>query len=101
VGFVVIATWIAKPGYEDAVAKEIQGLIQPSRAEAGCLCYEAHRSLSDPRTFVLYERYVDEATYAAHTDSPHFKAHALQAGIPLLESRHRQFLASINAADER
>lgn len=88
--FVVIARWVAQPGEEGTVAAAIDALIEPSRAEPGNLAYEPHRDPSDPRTFLLYERYVDEAAYRAHGESPHFRRAAEQA-LPLLAARERSF----------
>ena len=94
--YVVIARWTAKEGSEDAVAAAIGKLVDPSRAEAGCLQYRAHRSTSERRTFLLYEEYVDEASYGLHAESEHFKRHALGEGIPLLESREREFFVPLD-----
>lgn len=89
--YVVLATWIARPGEEAAVAAAIDALIEPSRAEPGNLVYQPHRDPSDPRRFVLYEQYVDEAAYRAHGESEHFRRHALDDAIPRLEARERSF----------
>jgi quinol monooxygenase YgiN len=89
--YVATAKWTARAGNEEAVAAAIGKLVEPSCAEPGCLIYRAHRSLSDPRVFLLYESYADESAYEAHTQSGHFKLHALGEGIPLLESREREF----------
>jgi quinol monooxygenase YgiN len=89
--YVVTAKWIARDGSEEAVGAAIRKLIEPSRSERGCLAYHAHRSVSDGRVFLLYEVYVDEAAYRAHAESAHFKRFGLEEGIPLLESREREF----------
>jgi quinol monooxygenase YgiN len=89
--YVVIAKWVARPGEEDGVAEAISKLIEPSRAEAGCLVYLPHRDLEDPRVFLLYEEYSDRAGYDAHAASEHFRRHAIEEGIPLLEARERSF----------
>lgn len=89
--YVVLARWIAKPGEEAAVAAAIDALIDPSRAEPGTLVYQPHRDPSDPRVFMLYEQYVDEAAYRAHGDSEHFRRHAVEDAIPRLEARERAF----------
>lgn len=99
--YVVIAKWIAKVGNEDAVAAAIGKLIEPSRAEPGCVEYRANRSVSDGRVFLLYEAYIDEAAYRAHTESQHFARHAGGEGIPLLEAREREFYVSIEADRRR
>ena len=99
--YVVIAKWIAKVGNEDAVAVAIGKLIEPSRAEPGCVEYRASRNLSDGRVFLLYEEYIDEAAYRAHTESQHFARHAAGEGIPLLEAREREFYVSVEADRRR
>lgn len=46
---VLMATWRAKPGNEQRCA-EILDLMTPlTRAEPGCLLYQAHRSPDDSR----------------------------------------------------
>jgi quinol monooxygenase YgiN len=98
VTYTLIATWIAKPGSEEAVASAILKLIEPSRAERGCLEYRANRSLSDSRRFVLYEEYADESAYHAHIESDHFRQHAQEEAIPLLDARERTFCAPLDEA---
>jgi quinol monooxygenase YgiN len=89
--FVVIARWTAREGEEDAVAAAIEALVEPSRAEPGMLLYQPHRDPADPRVFLLYEQYVDEAAYKAHGESEHFQRYGFGEGIPRLESRERSF----------
>jgi quinol monooxygenase YgiN len=89
--YVVLARWVAKAGEEDAVAAAIDALIEPSRAEPANLVYEAHRDPSDPRVFMLYEQYVDEAGYRAHGESEHFKRHGHGNALPRLADRERSF----------
>jgi quinol monooxygenase YgiN len=97
VTYVVIARWTAKSGNEEAVAASLEQLARISRQESGCMKYLVNRSLDDPRVFLLYEEYVDEDAYKAHTASEHFARHALGEGIPLLESREREFFAAFAA----
>jgi quinol monooxygenase YgiN len=98
VTYVVVARWVAETGNEEGVAASIKKLIGPSRNEPGCLQYLANRSLTDSRVFLLYEEYLDEAAYTAHVDSDHFVRYALGEGIPLLESREREFYATLDAS---
>jgi hypothetical protein len=37
----------AKPGQEDAVREVLVALVEPTRKEPGCLCYNLHQSKSD------------------------------------------------------
>jgi quinol monooxygenase YgiN len=89
--YVVLAKWIAQPGEEEAVAAAIEALVEPSRAEPGNLVYQPHRDPSDPRVFLMYEQYTDEAAYQAHGASAHFRRHGLANAIPRLEARERSF----------
>jgi quinol monooxygenase YgiN len=93
--YVVIARWTAAVGQENAVASALRNLIQPSRAEPGNLSYVVHRDLADRRCFVIYESYVDEAAYAAHAESEHFRRWGKEDGIPRLASREREFLSEL------
>jgi quinol monooxygenase YgiN len=98
--YVVVALWKAKEGQEDTIARVIEKMTPLSRQEPGVLQYQAHRSLSDPRLFFLYEQYVDEAAYQAHMESPHAKQYAWSEGIPNLESRERFFYEIFNPSFE-
>ncbi|MFZ0090877.1 MAG: putative quinol monooxygenase [Solirubrobacteraceae bacterium] len=89
--YVVLARWIARPGEADAVARAIDALIEPSRAEPGNLVYQPHRDPADPHVFLLYEQYTDAAAYQAHGASEHFQRHAVRDAIPRLEARERSF----------
>ena len=61
--FVVAAIWKAKEGEEKRVEETIVKMTPLSRAEEGNLFYQAQVNPEDPRTFFLYEQYVDEAAY--------------------------------------
>ena len=95
--YVVSALWRAKEGCEGRIAEIIGALLEPSRAERGCLFYQPHLSPEDPQLFYLYEQYVDEAGYEAHMDSEHFTRLVKEEAIPrLLESRERAFYVTLD-----
>lgn len=53
--------------------------------EEGTLAYVAHQRKDDPTTFIFYEKYADDAAFAAHGEN--LKAHgqgfaAILAGAP-------------------
>jgi quinol monooxygenase YgiN len=89
--FVVAATWVARPGEEEAVESALRQLAPRSRAEPGLCFYQVHRDPDNPRVFFLYEQYVDRSAYDAHTTSPHFAQFARDEAIPRLETRERRF----------
>ena len=89
--FVVVALWRAKKGQEETIARVIEKMTPLSKQEPGCLFYQAHRSKDDPQLFFLYEQYINEAGYEAHTVTPHFEQYVRGEAIPNLESRERAF----------
>lgn len=84
---VLLALWKAHEGKEQVVRDVIATMTPLSRAEPGCLHYQAHVAADDPRQFFLYEQYADAAAIEAHRATPHFKQHVLGTAIPALEAR--------------
>ena len=70
---------------------EREALVEPSRAEEGVLVYIPNRDPEDSTKFFIYEQYVDEAAYTAHTETEHFKKHGFGDAIPRLQERKREF----------
>lgn len=64
----------AKPGQEPRLRQELQRLVAPTRAEAGCIDYELHQSQTDPALFALYENWVSQAALDEHFQTPYLKA---------------------------
>jgi quinol monooxygenase YgiN len=93
--YVVAATWRAKQGEENRISGIIEAMTRPSRAEDGCLLYQGHRSLEQPDSFFLYEAYVDEDAYNAHTQTPHFTELVVGDAIPHLVARERAFYETL------
>ena len=94
--YVLIARWTAVPGNEERVERTLLALAAATRGEPGCRAYRPTRSVDDPRAFLIYEEYDDEAALAAHTASAHFRRYVLEEGIPLLESRERSFFSTLD-----
>ena len=62
------------------MAELLRQLMPLSRAEPGCLQYDAHRDPDDPNAFFLFERYVDQEAFDAHAASAHFQELVLGRG---------------------
>lgn len=62
-------------------------MTPPSRAEAGNLVYQALTDPGDPRTFTIYEQYVDEEAFEAHRASEHFQQIVVGEVLDLLVER--------------
>ncbi|MGH8934376.1 MAG: putative quinol monooxygenase [Egibacteraceae bacterium] len=92
---VVIARYRAEEGADDKVAAALREYTPLTRAEPGCLAFAASQSREDPRDFVLYERYLDQAAFDAHASSPHYESIARDRIRPLLDHREVVFLDPI------
>lgn len=83
---VLVVTWIAKAGHEKEVASVFQKLTEESRKEPGCIMYLVHQHKTDPRRFLVYEQYKDDAGLEAHRAAPHFLQYAKKE-LPRLGER--------------
>jgi quinol monooxygenase YgiN len=92
---VLAVTWVAREGESDAVAELLRRMAPLSRAEPGCLQYDAHRDRDEPNTFFLFERYADQEAFDAHSASEHFRELVLGEAVPRLASRQRTVLTPL------
>lgn len=76
---VLVVTWQAHSGHENEVAEIFRKLQDASRQEPGCIGYTVHRHNTDPRRFLIYEQYRDEAALEAHRSALHFQEYAVKA----------------------
>lgn len=83
----VIAHYRARPETADEVRALLVRHSRASVAEAGCIEFFAYQDSEDPARFALYETYEDEAAFAAHRSSDHFRVNVEQTLIPMLEER--------------
>lgn len=67
----VIATIKAKAGMEDEVRRELLGLIDTTRKEAGCLNYDLHVSAEAPGVFLFHENWESKKHLDEHLARPH------------------------------
>ena len=86
-----VVTYVAKEGREAAFEERLREMVRLTRQEPGCLTYIPQRSREQPRTYLLYERYVDQAAMDAHRDSDYFKRYVLGEYNDLLESRSSEY----------
>jgi quinol monooxygenase YgiN len=100
VTYVVTATWYAKEGEEERVAELLATNAALSELEPGCRMFIGHRSVDDPRMFLLYEQYDDEAAFKAHTETAHFRDLVLGDVVPRLERRERAFYTPIDTTSD-
>ena len=88
-GLVVTAFWEAKEGEADAVAAIAREFLPQAQKEPGVRAFQIHQSLTEPAKFFFYEVFKDEAAFADHQQTEHFKALILGQAIPKLAKRER------------
>ncbi len=70
----VVAEITAAPGKEAELREALLGLIEPTRAEDGCVQYDLHESTGTPGQFVFYENWTSLEHLERHLASPHLEA---------------------------
>jgi len=70
----VVATFEAKTGKEAELKAALTKLVAPTRQEAGCLNYDLHQLLDNPKKFLFHENWTSKAHLDAHLQSTHIKA---------------------------
>ena len=79
--FRVVARITARPDTVQRVREVLEGFVEPTRAEKGCVTYELLQNREDPTDFTFVEEWADDATFEAHHKSPH-----ITAGFPKLQN---------------
>jgi len=67
----LFARFHARPGCEAALREAIQTVERPTRAEPGCLSYQAFQSVRVPGEFYVHSRWRDRAAFELHASLPH------------------------------
>ena len=88
-GLLVVAQWKAKPGEADKIADILRRFLPRAQAEEGVKLFLIGRGKEDPAQFLFYELFADEAAFAAHQASEHFKTFIAGEALPLLADRQR------------
>ncbi|MFP7279185.1 putative quinol monooxygenase [Exiguobacterium indicum] len=91
----LIARIEAHPNQGEQLASIIEGVIAPSRAEAGCLTYQAHRAIDNPNVFYFYEQWRDQDAFDQHVASPHYQAYRADSAN-LVVDRNVTFLDDVS-----
>lgn len=77
---VVHAAFPIKPEKKADAIERIESLVEQSNDESGVLEYHATTDIQDETVIRFFERYEDEAAFAAHSNAEHFQA--FEAALP-------------------
>lgn len=83
----VAVIYVVQPGREDEATEDLRRLAAVTRKEPGNLLYAVHRSLDDPRQFLIYEQYRSQADLDAHRKAPYYQRYAVEGLQKIAESR--------------
>jgi quinol monooxygenase YgiN len=87
---------LVKPGAEEQCREYIRILQERSRQEPGCVLYVGHQSTENPRKFLFYEQYKDEAALQAHRASAHFQQYVIGGLDKIMEERSRELYRTLD-----
>lgn len=67
----IFASFEPRPGKRDDLRAALTLVLEPSRAEAGCVRIHLYESTAGPCCFYIHAEWVDAATFEAHAAMPH------------------------------
>jgi quinol monooxygenase YgiN len=68
-------TFIAKEGHQEELKKLLEAMVEPSKAEDGCLNYNIYQYKENPRKFMAVETWASEEALEGHKNSAHYKVY--------------------------
>jgi quinol monooxygenase YgiN len=85
----VVAQWEAKHDEADKVADILRRFVPHAQNEPGVKLFLIGRGKENPALFLFYELFADDAAFADHQASDHFKTLIAREALPLLVKRER------------
>ena len=70
----VVATFVAKPGFEQKIEQLFRGVVDTTLREEGCISYQLNRDIENPCRFVFTEEWRSQADLDRHLAAPHLQA---------------------------
>lgn len=70
---IVVATFVAKDGESEKLQVALSTLIEPTRKEEGCLRYELHQGIENPKEFTVLERFKNMEAAQFHTSQTYLR----------------------------
>ncbi len=81
----IVARIEAKADKVERVKNALLALIQPTRAEDGCLQYDLHQDNENAEVFLFYETWASREQWQTHMNNDHLKAY-MEATVGAVES---------------
>lgn len=87
----IIATITAHSGKEGLLKQALLDLIPSTKKEPGFIQYDLHQSLDDPKVFVFYENWKDQASLDLHQGTDVMAAHNRKVGPWVADVKIQRF----------
>ena len=68
-------TFISKDGCEKQMKELLSAMVEPSKAEKGCIFYEIVQYKENPKKFMAVETWENEEALDGHKASAHYKTY--------------------------
>jgi len=86
----IVVQFHAKPGCEAQLSDALKAVVEPTRAEPGCIEIHLCGALRDPATFFIQSAWTGEGEFEKHAELPHTVAF-LSRLPPLIDHELRVF----------
>ncbi len=67
----IVARILAKPEKRELVKAELLKLIEPTRAEKGCINYDLHQDNENENLFIFHENWESHELWQEHMNNAH------------------------------
>ena len=86
---IVTAFWETNEGEETTIAELLRSFLPQAQKEKGVKQFQIHQNAAEPRKFFFYEVFADEAAFADHQQTDHFKTIIQGQALAKLAKRER------------
>jgi quinol monooxygenase YgiN len=93
----VVARFRALEGLEGKLKELLLTLIEPGRADGGCINYDLHQAIDDPALFIFYENWQSREYLDKHAATPHVQHFRSKVKDLLAEPPEVTLLAKISS----
>ncbi len=87
---ILVVRLTIKAGHENEVIESFRKLQEETRREPGCIMYVVQRGIENPRHYLIYEQYQDQAALDTHRASAHFIEYATNGFYRVVEERQAE-----------
>ncbi len=95
--YALIVKLHAKTGMENSLEKLLMSVVDPTRAEPGCVFYQLNRDIVSPGLFHFYEVYKSRDAFLTHLATPYIRTLLIALQPYLAKDNEMVFLSPCGA----